>query len=322
MSKVLTVIPLAWGDEAVDSALAAAQRTAGEDGFAVVLLGGTEAAPHILKMVAMAGAYQALQALHSGLIDNQEPASLSVAAGEVLPAIAGFADGVSLVLLPPGPLGEELCALLADQFCGAALGRCVELRWEGARLLAERAAWGGRMRVSLQVSAGPAFACLRAGKPTLQGLRPVEWRTQLLQGQLPQALTLANRETGQRLPPLDGARLVVSGGRAVNEKGFALLEELAVALDGTLGGSLPAVDAGMVPVMRQVGISGKFVSPDIYLAVGISGTPQHLAGISPDSRIVAVNKDVEADIFKVATLGVLSSWEELLPALLAELRDA
>lgn len=74
-------------------------------------------------------------------------------------------------------------------------------------------------------------------------------------------------------------------------------------LGGTLGGSLPAVDAGMVPVLRQVGVSGKFVSPLIYLAVGISGTLQHLAGISLDSCIVAINPDPEADIFKVANSG-------------------
>ena len=81
----------------------------------------------------------------------------------------------------------------------------------------------------------------------------------------------------------------------------------------SFGGSLLAVDAGIVPVGRQVGVSGKFVSPDIYLAVGISSTPQHLAGISPDTRIVAINKDPAADIFKVASVGVVGDWEQVLP---------
>ena len=139
---------------------------------------------------------------------------------------------------------------------------------------------------------------------------------------MPKALTLDKRESGQRLPPLEGAKLVVSGGRGVNEQGFALLEELALRLGGTLGGSLPAVDAGMVPVLRQVGVSGKFVSPQIYLAVGISGTLQHLAGVSLESCIVAVNQDPEADIFKVASLGIVAPWETLLPALLDDLRQS
>ncbi len=120
------------------------------------------------------------------------------------------------------------------------------------------------------------------------------------------------------LPPVESGRIVVSGGRGVNEQGFALLEDLAVKVDGTLGASLPAVDAGMAPVGRQVGVSGKFVSPKVYLAVGISGTAQHLAGISTDTCIVAINKDPDADIFKVANMGVVAEWEALLPALLQQ----
>jgi electron transfer flavoprotein alpha subunit len=176
------------------------------------------------------------------------------------------------------------------------------------------------MRLCLQITRGPAFACLRAGRPLFNAQVNADIFTIELHGHLPRALTLDKRESGQRLPPLEGSKLVVSGGRGVNEQGFALLEELALGLGGTLGGSLPAVDAGMVPVLRQVGVSGKFVSPQIYLAVGISGTLQHLAGVSLDSCIVAINQDPEADIFKVASLGIVAPWETLLPALLDELR--
>jgi electron transfer flavoprotein alpha subunit len=76
----------------------------------------------------------------------------------------------------------------------------------------------------------------------------------------------------------------------------------------------------MVPVMRQVGVSGKFVSPAIYLAVGISGTPQHLAGINPQTRIVAINTDAGADIFNVADVGVVADWNLLLPELLGVIK--
>lgn len=146
-----------------------------------------------------------------------------------------------------------------------------------------------------------ADAGLRLGKAEAAASAEPQCERLELDTVLPAPLAVEESISGQRLPPVESARIVVSGGRGVNEQGFALLEELAERLDG----SLPAVDAGMVPVVRQVGVSGKFVSPDIYLAVGISGTPQHLAGISPDTRIVAINKDPSADIFKVASVGVV-----------------
>ncbi len=320
MSTVLALIPLAWGEQALDDALAAAQRQAINETFAVVLL-GTAANPHAAERAACAGARQIYHALHPQLAACDEPAVLVAAASEALRAIPAFANDISIVLLPPGPDGEALCVLLADGLKGQALGRCQRLRREDGALLAERSCWGGRMRATLKVLKGPAFACLRVGRPDVSGTGAGEVYTLELNSALPGALALGQRESGQHLPPLDGAKLIVSGGRGVNETGFNLLEALAVSWGGTLGGSLPAVDAGLVPVLRQVGVSGKYVSPDIYLAVGISGTPQHLAGVSVESRIVAINKDAEADIFKVATLGMVADWETLLPALLEQTRN-
>lgn len=320
MSRILAVIPQAWGAQALESALGAAQHVSLGEDFAAVLISSQPSAQDA-ELATQAGARQVYQSAHAALGDCDEPQVLVVAVGEALRAIPRLGGEVPLVLLPPGPQGEELAALLADYLQGQALGRCVALRFEGDALLAEREAWGGRMRIGLRVDSGPAFACLRAGRPRLTASGKADVFTIELHGRLPGALTLDRRESGQRLPPLEGARLVVSGGRGVDEHGFALLEELALSLGGTLGGSLPAVDAGRVPVLRQVGVSGKFVSPQIYLAVGISGTLQHLAGVSLNSCIVAINQDSEADIFKVASVGVVGSWEALLPALLDELRQ-
>ena len=118
---------------------------------------------------------------------------------------------------------------------------------------------------------------------------------------------------------LEGARLVVSGGRGLDAEDFRTLRALADRLGGALGGSLPAVDLGLVPVSRQVGQSGKFVTPAIYLAVGLSGTPQHLAGIGPATRIIAINKDQSAPIFRFAEAGAVADAKILLPRLLAAL---
>lgn len=321
MSRVLTVIPQAWGAHALESALGAAQQISAGEGFAAVLI-GSQPSTQNAELAIQSGARQVYHSMHPALGECEEPQVLVVAIGEALRAIPRLGGEVPLVLLPPGPQGEELAALLADCLNGQALGRCLALRFDGDTLLAERAAWGGRMRLCLAITQGPAFACVRAGRAHLNAQADADVFTIELHGQLPRALILDKRESGQRLPPLEGARLVVAGGRGVNEQGFALLEDLALSLGGTLGGSLPAVDAGMVPVLRQVGVSGKFVSPQVYLAVGISGTLQHLAGVSLDSRIVAINSDPEANIFKVASLGIIAPWETLLPVLLDELKQA
>ena len=98
-------------------------------------------------------------------------------------------------------------------------------------------------------------------------------------------------------------------------EGFEWLTRIALALGAGLGGSLPAVDAGWVPVSHQVGQSGKFVTPKLYFAVGISGTMQHMAGVSAGTRIVALNNDPNADIFSRCDFAVHGDWREILPLL-------
>ena len=316
--KRLVIIPQVWGAAALDTALSAGQHLAGDGGFSVLLI-GRQACVLDQDLACRAGAETVYQALHPGLQEGDDPYAVACAVSEALAAILPSPREPYLVLLPPGTAGEELAALLADLLDGQPLGRCLSLSVEGEAVIAERAAWGGRMRIKLQVESGLAFACLRAGRAVYNLPVTASVCTLDLHTSLPLGWVLQTHESSERLPPLEGASLVVSGGRGVNEAGFALLEELALRLNGTLGGSLPAVDAGRVPVLRQVGVSGKFVSPQVYLAVGISGTLQHLAGVSLDSQIVAINQDPEADIFKVAAVGIVAEWQSLVPALLEAL---
>jgi electron transfer flavoprotein alpha subunit len=269
----------------------------------------------------------------------------------------GLADGLdrALLLVAARSDNEEFAGRLAARLDAAPLGRCRDFDIDASgTLTARRAAYGGRIETVLSCATGPAIASVRGseiraqshaadvpaihaagtGEPSPTEVAPVRERAtagiapalreHTLEGidfAQPYALTCLPRTEAHA--SLDGARLVVSGGRGMGgEDGFRLLYALADRLGGALGASLPAVDAGWAPVARQVGQSGRYVGPDVYLAIGISGTPQHLAGIDPHTRIVAVNRDAEAPIFSAAELGIVAEWQTLLPQLLAQLEKA
>jgi len=121
---------------------------------------------------------------------------------------------------------------------------------------------------------------------------------------------------------LEDAPVIVAGGRGIGgADGFKELEDLAKALKGAVGASRPPCDNGWVAAGLQIGLTGKIVAPDLYIAVALSGSSQHMTGISGSKHIVAINKDAEANIFRIAQYGIVGDWKKVFPAFASKLKE-
>jgi electron transfer flavoprotein alpha subunit len=121
---------------------------------------------------------------------------------------------------------------------------------------------------------------------------------------------------------LENAKVIVCGGRGMGSSdSFSILEELARLLGGAVGASRPPCDAGWMSSTRQIGLTGKIVSPNLYIAVAVSGSSQHMAGCAESHTIVAINKDPEANIFAVAHYGIVGDYREILPPFIRRTRE-
>ncbi len=265
------------------------------------------------------GAKQLLTA-GSGDLDQynteQHTAAVQKAVEKTNPAIVLFAGSSN---------GRDLAPRVAARLGAGVASDVTALEWTEGKLIARRPMYSGRVFATVEVDATPAIATCRpnafpveesggaASQVVQLDFTPVQTKARVLETKIPEAGELTIAE----------ADIIVSGGRGLKEaENFSHIRDLAHAIGGAVGASRATVDAGWIDHQHQVGQTGRVVSPNLYIAAGISGAIQHLAGMSSSKHIVAINKDAEAAIFRIADLGVVGDLFAILPALTEEVKKA
>ncbi len=226
----------------------------------------------------------------------------------------------SVVLVPFTAIGKDLAPRVAAKVGAGLASDCVGFEVKGGTLAGRRPVYAGKAYATVEWAGEPRMATLR---PNVFPLAPPDAsrKAEVVKATADTAARARVTEVkaaGAGKVQLTEAQIIVSGGRGLRgPEHFHLVEGLAEAMGAAVGASRAVVDAGWVDHQMQVGQTGKTVSPSLYVACGISGAIQHLAGMSSSKCIVAINKDADAPIFKVANYGILGDVFELLPKLTA-----
>ncbi len=232
----------------------------------------------------------------------------------------------AVVLLAHDFTGRDLVAPLAWALGASAITDVTALEPDPAAPRFVRPVQGGFARATLAPRVWPVVATVRPksqppAEPAPGRSAPAEVVTPALDGVGPRTRVVETRRE-QTAKRLEDADVVIAGGRGLGgPEAFALLDEAAAVLDGVVGASRVAVDSGWVPSSYQVGLTGKIVSPRLYLAVGISGAMQHMAGCAGAKTLVAVNRDPEAPILQYAHYAAIGDFRRILPAFIARARE-
>ena len=231
----------------------------------------------------------------------------------------------SILLLGASTQGRDLSARLVGKLATGMATDCVDVKIVDGKLLASRPMYAGKCFGEVAIAAFPQMASLRPNVfPVAENSRSgeiVKFDPGVDPGQLKTKVLEVQKDTTGKLD-LTEANIIVSGGRGMKgPENYVIIEELADVLGATVGASRAAVDAGWRPQKDQVGQTGKIVSPNLYIACGISGAIQHLAGMGSSKYIVAINKDQEAPIFARADYGIVDDLFKVVPELTKEIKQ-
>ena len=303
--------------------LAAGRRLADDLGeeLAIALLGDTLDQPS--QQAISHGADKVYAVNHPALAEYQVDLYLA--------AMESLAKDVSprVFLIGRTNEGRELAPRLAFRLGVGLAQDCLEVTVDSASgtLFANRPVYGGNAVAVVSCNYTPQVAAIRP--KVYEPMEPddsrqgqvVSFPVELDSAQARSKVVDVVAEESEGIK-LEEARIVVSGGRGLGgPEPFQDLEQLAKALGGAVGASRAAVDSGWVPSSYQVGLTGKTITPEVYITVAISGASQHMAGCSGAKVIVAINKDAEANIFKEARYGVVGDWQEIVPAFTEAVRE-
>jgi len=225
----------------------------------------------------------------------------------------------AILLLGASVQGKDLSARVAAKLATGLATDCTDVKIEGGKLVAIRPMYAGKCFGEVVTSTTPQMASLRPNVfPAAENAKAgtvVKVDAAVDAASIKSKILEIQKDTSGKVD-LTEATVIVSGGRGMKgPEGYPILEELADVLKGCVGASRAAVDAGWRPQKDQVGQTGKVVSPNLYIACGISGAIQHLAGMSSSKYIVAINKDAEAPIFTKADYGVVDDLFKVVPEL-------
>jgi electron transfer flavoprotein alpha subunit len=230
------------------------------------------------------------------------------------------AEQPTVIITGSTSIGKDLCARLSARLDAALAIDCVAIQIQKDQCRVTRPMYGGKILADVVLEGFPKIIGIR---PNAMGITESvsegvleKFTPQIREGAM--RFVEKTMETGK--VELTEANVIVSGGRGMGGSDFTIIEELASALGGSVGASRSAVDEGWRPHSDQVGQTGKTVSPNLYIACGISGAIQHLAGMSSSKVIVAINKDPDAPIFSKADFGIVGDLFEIIPAITDEIK--